>query len=103
MTDPITRRTITCNEDLFEEGYDSDGDIGPFFDAFVDEEDIEYYTEEVIDTMVEFQGAMYNTAASTIEVVATDVEFEEPLTPEKVQKLKVEYLKVDAAVLYMAP
>ena len=37
VTDPITRRTITRNKDLCEEGYDSGGDIGPCFDAFLDE------------------------------------------------------------------
>ena len=42
MTDPITRITITCNKYLCEEGYDSNGDIGQFFDAVVDEEDIDY-------------------------------------------------------------
>ena len=31
VTEPITRRTITCNEDFCDGGYDSDGDIGPFF------------------------------------------------------------------------
>ena len=40
MTDTITRRTITLNEDLCEEGYDSSGDIGTYFDAVLDEEDI---------------------------------------------------------------
>ena len=49
VTGPITRITITCNEDLCVEGYDYDGDIGPSFDAFLDEEDIEYYTEKVIN------------------------------------------------------
>ena len=37
MTEPITRIKIMCNKDLCEEGHDSDGDIGPFFDAVVDE------------------------------------------------------------------
>ena len=41
MTEPTKRRTITCKKDLCEEGYDSDGDIGPFFDAVLDDEDIE--------------------------------------------------------------
>ena len=41
VTDPITRRTITCNKDLCAEGYDSDGDIGICFDLVLDEEDIE--------------------------------------------------------------
>ena len=39
MTDPIIRRMITCNEDLCEEGYNSDDDIGPFIDSVADEED----------------------------------------------------------------
>ena len=43
VTEPVIRRTIACNKDLFEEGYDSDGDIDPFFNAGLDEEDIEYY------------------------------------------------------------
>ena len=42
VTEPITRRSITCNKYLCEEGYDSNGDIGQFFDAVVDEEDIDY-------------------------------------------------------------
>ena len=41
VTEPITRRTITCNKDLCEEGHDYDGDIGPFFYAVSDGEDIE--------------------------------------------------------------
>ena len=41
VTDTITRRTITCNKDLCEEGYDSDGDIGLSFDLVLDKEDIE--------------------------------------------------------------
>ena len=30
VADPITRSTVTCNEDFCEGGYDSDGDISPF-------------------------------------------------------------------------
>ena len=52
VTEPIIRRTITCTKDLCEEGYDYDGNFGPFFDAVSDGEDIEYYTEEVINSMV---------------------------------------------------
>ena len=37
VTEKITRITITCNGDLCEDGYDPDGDIGTFLDAFVDE------------------------------------------------------------------
>ena len=33
VNETITRRTITRNEDLREEGYESDRDIGPFFDT----------------------------------------------------------------------
>ena len=66
MTGPSTIRTITCNEDLCEEGYNSDGDIGLFFNSFVDEEDIEYYTEDFIDPLVDFQLSIAPAAASTI-------------------------------------
>ena len=66
VTEPITIRTITCKEDLCEEGYDYDGDIGPFFDAVADGEDIEYYTEEVINTLVYFRGDMSPDKATTI-------------------------------------
>ena len=58
VAEPITIRTITCNKDLCAEGYDYDGDIDPFFDAVADGEDIEYYTEEVINTLVDFKGDM---------------------------------------------
>ena len=95
MTEPITIRSITCNKYLCEEGYDSDGGIGTFFNAFVDEKDIEYCTEEVINTLVDFQGPMAPTTASTIEVVAHPVESEEPLTSDKFKKLKVAELKVE--------
>ena len=50
VTDPSTRRTTTRNEDLCEEGYGCDGDIGPSSDAVLDEEDIEYYTKNVINS-----------------------------------------------------
>ena len=57
VTETITRRTI--NKDLCEEVYYSDGDIGPFFYEVADKEDIKYYTEEVIDPLMEFQGAWF--------------------------------------------
>ena len=66
VTEPITRRTITCSEDFWEEGYDYDGNFGPFFYAVSDGEDIEYYTEEVINTLVNFEGDMSPDAATTI-------------------------------------
>ena len=59
---------------MCEEAYDSDGDIGPVFDAVADEEDIAYYTEEVINPMVDFQGAMDPDAANTIEFSAIPVD-----------------------------
>ena len=95
VTEPITRRKITCNEELCEEGYDFDGDIGPFFDKVVDEGDIGYYTGGFIDTLEKFQGPMDPAAASTIEVVNPPVGAGKPLTSEKVQKLKVAELKVE--------
>ena len=49
VTDPIKKRTIRRNKDLCEEGYDSGGDIGPSFDEVWYEEDIEYYTEKVVN------------------------------------------------------
>ena len=66
VTEPVTRRTIICNEDLCEEGYYFDGGIGPFFYSVADEEDIEYYTEDVIDPLVEFQVSMDSGVAATI-------------------------------------
>ena len=51
---------------MFEDGYDYDGYIGPFFYAVADEEDIEYYIEEVIDPLVEFQLSMDPAAAYNI-------------------------------------
>ena len=50
MTDPITRRNIPCNGDFCEEGYDSDGDFSPSFDAFLYEKDMEYYIKKVINS-----------------------------------------------------
>ena len=41
VTDAVTRRTIMCNEELSEQGYESDGDISPSFDAVLYEEGIE--------------------------------------------------------------
>ena len=95
VTETITRITITRNKDLCEEGYDSDSDIGPLFDAVSDEEYIEYHTEDFIYPLVKFQGAMDLAVEATIEVSPTPVESEEPLIAEKVQKLKVAELKVE--------
>ena len=67
VTDPITRRTIMCNEDLCEDGYDSDDNIGPSFDAVLDEEDIEYYTEEVINNKRGRDDVTRSSAGSSIE------------------------------------
>ena len=49
VTEPIIIINITYNKELCEESYESDGDIGPFFYAVADAEDMEYYTEEVIE------------------------------------------------------
>ena len=76
VTETITRRTITCSEYLCEEGYDSDVDIGQFLDVVVDEGDIEKYTEEVTDLLMQFQGAMAPATVSTIEFDAPYVESE---------------------------
>ena len=46
---PPERRTVTIEENLFEDGYDSDCNQGPFYDAVNDEVDIEYYTEDIIE------------------------------------------------------
>ena len=40
MTEPIKIITITYNKELCEEGYESNGDIGPFFYVVVYEEEI---------------------------------------------------------------
>ena len=41
---------ITINESQFEEGYDSDGQLGPFYDA-VRGEEVEGYYEEAIEVI----------------------------------------------------
>ena len=94
MTEPVTRRTIRCNRYLCEEGYDSDCGIGPLFYSVADEEDIEYYTEEVIYSLVKFQVSMAPDLKANIYVSSPTVETEEPLMAEKAQKLKVSELKV---------
>ena len=40
---------MTIEEDLFEDGYDSDFNQIPFFEAIENEVDIEYYTEDIIE------------------------------------------------------
>ena len=67
VTDPIIRRTITCNRDLCEEGYESDGDIGTPFDSFLDEEDTEHYTEKVINNKRGIDDVTIFSAGSSIE------------------------------------
>ena len=44
---------------------------------------------------MEFQGTIAPAVSSTIEVVNPPIESKEHLTAEKVQKLKVTYLKVE--------
>ena len=54
MPSPTKPREIHCDlasdgyEELEQEGYDSDGSLGPFYDAVEDEEDLEYYEEEEV-------------------------------------------------------
>ena len=69
MNDKITRRTITRKKDLYEKGYDSGGDIGPSFDVFLDEEDIEYYTEKVINNKRGRDDVTRSSAGSSIETI----------------------------------
>ena len=57
------------------------------FDTVEYEEYIEYYTEELIDPMVEFQGVMDPAVTATIEVSAPTVEAEEHLMEKTVYKL----------------
>ena len=67
VTDPITNITITWNEDLYEDGYDSDGDIGTSFDAVLYEEDIEDYTEKAINNKIGRDYVTIFPAVSSIE------------------------------------
>ena len=55
------------------------------FYTVVYEEDIEYYAEEVVNPLVDFQVAMSPAADSTIEVVSPPVEAEEPLKSDQVK------------------
>jgi hypothetical protein len=40
-------RTVLIDEEIFDSGYDSDGQLGPFFDAVAHEEDFEQYVETI--------------------------------------------------------
>jgi len=77
MTAPI----IQCNNPyLYEEGYDSAGEIGPFFDAVEDEEEPKSYSEDKLQI---------NDA-----VPATDSEPSYmPPSEEDIKKIKVAELK----------
>ena len=54
-----------CNEDLCEEGCDSDGDIGSSFDTVLDEEDVEYFTENVINNKIGIDDVTRSSAGSS--------------------------------------
>ena len=55
-----------CNEDLCEEGCDSDGDIGSSFDTVLDEEDVEYFTENVINNKIGIDDVTISSVVSSV-------------------------------------
>ena len=61
---------ITIHESQFEEGYDSDGQLGPFYDAVIGEE-VEGYYEEAIEVV---QAAVPVSDASNDESNEMEVE-----------------------------
>jgi hypothetical protein len=53
VPESIGLRNIAClNKDAHDLGYDSDGEIGPFFDAVAEEQPFEAYEEEVVGERV---------------------------------------------------
>jgi hypothetical protein len=49
IPETVGLRGINClNEDAHKNGYDSDGEMGPFFDAVTEEQQFEDYEEEPI-------------------------------------------------------
>jgi hypothetical protein len=93
---PVTRecRTLVVDEDMFEEGYDSDGQIGPFFDAVAHEVSFENYEEDahqndlvpVIQT--EAQPVMQEPPDPSFQVANLHT----PLTESEIHKMKVKEL-----------
>eukprot|EP00957_Ditylum_brightwellii_P066116 5015406-Ditylum_brightwellii.AAC.1 len=43
---PEIQKIENINKELYEEGYDTDGDMGPFYDAVEHEEDLAFNIEE---------------------------------------------------------
>ena len=84
-------------EELETEGYDSDGDLGPFYDAVLDEEDPEHYSEEELPSSEVTQAR--EDAGLTTNVIEGEGEgspvpaTDPTMTAEAVVQLNVAQLK----------
>jgi hypothetical protein len=66
VPETIGLKNINCiDEDAHDLGYDSDGEIGPFFDAVAGEEQFEDYDEEVVGVMESIPPLQAQEDAST--------------------------------------
>lgn len=81
-------RALSCtNEDAFDEGYDSDGQHGPFFDAVFDEVPFEHYEEEPVEGRAPAVGSTVPANVAENEVSYT------PLSEITIQAMTVKNLK----------
>ena len=105
IPEPVVRRKLlnitatSIDDDDDEDGYDSDGNLGPFFDAVEDEEDIDKYVEDTLapsspehqlHTPDTLPNQRINNDQQNINI---DTNVTQNLTKENILSLKVSDLK----------
>lgn len=90
-TSKPSRKIKNVDENKWEEGYDSDGELGPFLDAVVDQGgvDVEGEDDGLPDSMVVVGSGSGNTTNTNGEVTSPDWF----LSDEQINVLKVDALK----------
>ena len=61
---PQVRTRGTVNEDMHEEGYDLDGECGPFYDTIADSSDVEEVPNEQVNAVMPS-----NSLQHTIDII----------------------------------
>ncbi len=92
-TAPSLRKISNTNDDLYENGYDSDGAIGPFFDGVQDEMDEEVMLEKEDEALPTSMGGLVEATVPFLSPVLLHIPIEEKvLSKMKVKEVRRELI-----------
>lgn len=95
---PVTKevRTLVMDEELFDDGYDSDGQVGPFFDAVANEVDFDSYEEDAhehVPPVPVVQAEAMPPVPEPLDPSSSAASSYTPLTQSEIWQMKVKELR----------